>query len=91
MMFLVEKIGELILVTLEDEIDGNEIVTIEEQLKEIKEDDDEVVVSLNLSNMDNRRTPLKEETRKGYNEIVRFCNRENIRIYSFVYEGNPGD
>lgn len=90
-MFLVEKIGELILVTLEDHVAQNEIESIKSRLKEIKDSDDEAVVSLNLSNLNGSHLPVKEQAKNGYNEIVEFCNRSNIRIYSYIYDSDPAN
>ena len=50
-MYLVEKIGHLILITLEDLVSVEEVEHIKNQLKKIidKEGIDEVVVSLSTS------------------------------------------
>ncbi len=85
-MYLVEKIGQLILVTLEDKILDKDIKTIKDQLIEITENEDEAVVSLNLSNIDGTEVPLKDQIKDRYLEIIDFCNESNIRLYSYIYE-----
>jgi hypothetical protein len=85
-MHEVEKLGHLILVTLEGQVDNNEIASIKLQLRNLKHQDDEVVVSLNLSQPDGSKLPVREEMQKRYNEIAEFCNQENIRLYSYVNE-----
>jgi hypothetical protein len=47
--------------------------------------EDEAVVSLKLSKPDGSRIPVEEEKNR-YNEIIEFCNKSDIRIYSYVYE-----
>jgi LEA14-like dessication related protein len=84
-MYLVEKIGELILVTMEGQVTSEEVEAVKHQLKEIAKMEDEAVVSLKLSSPDGSKIPVKEE-KSRYNEIIEFCNKSNIRIYSYVYE-----
>lgn len=85
-MHEVEKIGKLILITLEDHVGGDEIEKIVKKLKEICESEDEAVVSLNLSNINGSKILLREDIKKGYHHIIEFCNAANIRIYSYLYE-----
>lgn len=84
-MYLVEKIGELILVTMEGHVTREEVEAVKHQLREIAKMEDEAVVSLKLSNPNGSKIPVKEE-KSRYNEIIEFCNKSNIRIYSYVYE-----
>jgi hypothetical protein len=84
-MYLVEKLGELILVTMEGQITSEEVEAVKHQLKEIAKMEDEAVVSLRLSKSDGSRISVEEEKLR-YNEIIEFCNKSDIRIYSYVYE-----
>jgi len=85
-MHLVEKIGQLVLVTLEGKILDKDIQRIRDQLVEITKNEDEAVVSLNLSNLDGSHLPQKNQIKDRYLEIIDFCNESNIRIYSYIYE-----
>ncbi len=85
-MHLVEKIGNLVLVTLEDEIRVGEITEIKRQLRELSEEDGDAVVSLNISNPDGSEVPVKEEAKRGYHDIIAFCKESDIRIYSVMLE-----
>jgi hypothetical protein len=82
-MYLVEKIGNLILITLEDLVSVEEIENIKNHLKEIidKESIDEVVVSLSTSPPEAEKTTL--EMQHSMQEIIEFCNEHSIRIYSY--------
>ncbi|UCH95679.1 MAG: hypothetical protein JSV88_02220 [Candidatus Aminicenantes bacterium] len=84
-MYLVEKIGELILVTLEGPVTNEEIQAVKHQLKDMAELEDEAVVSLNLSTLEGTRISINDE-KSRYNEIIEFCNKHNIRIYSYASE-----
>jgi phage-related tail protein len=84
-MYLVEKIGELILVTMEGHVTSEEVEAVKHQLKEIAKMEDEAVVSFKLSKADGSKITVEEE-KSRYNEIIEFCNKSDIRIYSYVYE-----
>ena len=84
-MYLVEKIGELILVTMEGHVTSEEVEAVKHQIREIAKMEDEAVVSLKLSKADGRKISVDEE-KSRYNEVIDFCNKSNIRIYSYVYE-----
>ena len=84
-MYLVEKLGELIMVTMEGHVTGEEVEAVKHQIKEIAKMEDEAVVSLKLSKPDGSRISVEEE-KSRYNEVIDFCNKSNIRIYSYVYE-----
>jgi hypothetical protein len=84
-MYLVEKLGELILVTMEGHVTGEEVEAVKHQLKEIAKMEDEAVVSFKLSKADGSKISVEEE-KSRYNEIIEFCNKSDIRIYSYVYE-----
>ncbi|MCP5051756.1 MAG: hypothetical protein GY940_31610 [bacterium] len=85
-MHLVEKIGNLILVSLEDQVLEGDIAAIKRQLEELSEQDDEAVVSLNVSNLYGSNVPIKEEAKKGYDEIIGFCKEAGIGIYTSLLE-----
>ena len=82
-MYLVEKIGQLVLITLEGLITDEEKKTIEKKLKEIidEEGNEEIVVSLNTSPPEaDNSTP---EMQKSMDEIIELCKQYDIRIYSY--------
>ncbi len=82
-MYLLEKIGQLILITLEGLVSNEERENIKNQLKKIidKEGIDEVVVSLSTSPPEaDKTTPEMQESMQ---EIIEFCNEHGIRIYSY--------
>ncbi len=82
-MYLIEKIGELMLVTLEGLVTDAEIQAIKKQLiQSIEGEDDEVVVSFYHYKPDGSQIPVKEENRQQ--EIIDFCIHNNIRIYSYL-------
>lgn len=85
-MYRLEKIGHLILVTLEGNILDNEIAFIKGELIKMAKVDDEVVVSLNVANAEG--TPKKPEGNEEakYNDVVNFCIERDIRLYSYIYE-----
>jgi hypothetical protein len=87
-MYLIEKIGELVLITLEGNVKDEEIQAIKQEIKKLTkvEDDDEeegVVISLNRANLDGSIKDTKLESR--YQEIIDFCVEANIRVYSYMY------
>ena len=84
-MYLVEKLGELILVTMEGHVTSEEVEAVKHQIKEIAKMEDEAVVSLKLSKPDGGKISVEEEKNR-YNEVIDFCNKSDIRIYSYVYE-----
>jgi len=82
-MYLVEKIGQLVLITLEGLITDEEKKTIEKKLKEIidAEGSEEIVVSLSTSPPEaDSSTP---EMQKSMDEIIELCKQYDIRIYSY--------
>jgi hypothetical protein len=83
-MYRIEKIGQLILVTMENEVSDEEIKTIKKELKNLAAVDDEVVVSLNQANMDGTKKPVDSKSR--YQEIIDYCIESSIRIYSYACE-----
>jgi hypothetical protein len=86
-MVLIERIGPLILITLEGAVDDDEFQSITLQLKELSEKEDEVVVSLNHSTGEGDSPREKDPaTEKRYNEIIDYCLKTGIRMYSYIYE-----
>jgi collagenase-like PrtC family protease len=84
-MHLVEKIGNLILVTFEDELTYRDIEEIKAELKKIAEVSlDDVVVSFNFSQ---RRTQgLSFTLEQKINELLKFCHLSGLRVYSYRFE-----
>jgi hypothetical protein len=86
-MYLVEKIGQLVLITLEGLVKTEEVESIKKELMEIsvKEriDDEELVVSLSINpTAGDERTP---EMQKSILEIVESCKEYGFRLYSYQY------
>ncbi len=80
-MFLVEKIGQLILITLEGLVENNSIDIIKAQLKVLIEKEAEAVVSINHSSYKDKKINIDIET--GVVEILKFCHDRGIRVYSY--------
>ncbi len=81
-MYLVEKIGNLILITVEGDITGEEIETIKAQLTKVAEmAKDDVVVSFNLTNDVKGEMTLSLEDK--VNELLKFCHLAGLRVYSY--------
>ena len=83
-MYEVEKIGNLVLITLEGDISEEEIYSIKDQLKKVAEvPNDDVVVSFNLKKA-KKATAFEIENRK--NELLKFCHLSGLRVYSYRFE-----
>lgn len=84
-MYLVEKIGQLILITLECLVTDEDVKTIEKQLKDIKdkEGNEEMVVSISAAPTEGGKAP--PELQQCLSTIVDFCEKNEIRIYSYRY------
>ncbi len=81
-MYLVEKIGNLILITVEGDIADSEINIIKSQLTRIAEmAKDDVVVSFNLSEAESRGMTFTLENK--INELLKFCHLSGLRVYSY--------
>jgi hypothetical protein len=81
-MYLVEKIGNLILITVEDDIVSEEIENIKVQLTRLAEmAKDDVVVSFNLS--DPEKVELNSALEHKINELLKFCHLSGLRVYSY--------
>ena len=84
-MYQVEKIGNLILVTLEGEVTNEEIDTIKDELKKVAEVvKDEVVVSFNFSHRKGLRMSFTLEMK--INELLKFCHLSGLRVYSYRFD-----
>jgi len=83
-MYEVEKIGNLVLITLEGDVSEEEISSIKDQLKKVAEvPNDDVVVSFNLT-IAKKSTAFEIENRK--NELLKFCHLSGLRVYSYRFE-----
>jgi hypothetical protein len=81
-MYLVEKIGHLILITVEDDIALEEIKNIKTQLTKLAEmAKDDVVVSFNLS--DQSKSEYNTTLENKINELLKFCYLSGLRVYSY--------
>jgi hypothetical protein len=78
-MFLVEKIGNLILITLEGEVSDDEIDT---KIGEVAKDD--VVVSFNFSKGKGNRMSFTMEMK--INELLKYCHLSGLRVYSYRFD-----
>lgn len=84
-MYLVEKIGNLILITLEGEITDEEIDTIKVKLKKLAEvATDDVVVSFNFSQHKGMRMSFIMEMK--INELLKHCHLSGLRVYSYRFD-----
>jgi len=84
-MYMLEKIGQLILITLEENLSQQDILELKNELGKIAEKEDEVVVSFNLANVDGQKIPVKSEIENKLKEIIEFCERSKIRILSYSF------
>jgi hypothetical protein len=81
-MYLVEKIGTLILITVEDDIAVDEIENIKHQLTKLAETaKDDVVVSFNLT--DQVKGGMNFSLENKINELLKFCHLSGLRVYSY--------
>jgi hypothetical protein len=83
-MYLVEKTGNLILITIEGEIHDDEIEIIKTKLTKIAEmAKDDVVVSFNLTDQVKSRMSFTLEIK--INELLKFCHLSGLRVYSYRF------
>lgn len=80
-MFIVERIGQLILVTMEGILDAYAVEIIKIQIKKIAESEVEAVVSINHANI--KAGDKVSEIGRAAKEIVNFCKKNGIRVYSY--------
>jgi hypothetical protein len=84
-MHLVEKVGNLILVTFEDDLTDIDIETIKAELKKIAEvATDDVVVSFNFSQKKGKGLSFTLEQK--INELLKFCHLSGLHVYSYRFE-----
>jgi hypothetical protein len=85
-MYLVEKIGNLVLITLEDDIAHTEIEEIKIQLTRIAEKaKDDVVVSINMSEKAKKKEKMNFTLENKINELLKFCYLSGLRVYSYRF------
>ena len=85
-MYLVEKISNLVLITLEDDVADPEIEEIKIQLARIAEKaKDDVVVSINLSDKAKKKKGMQFTLENKINELLKFCHLSGLRVYSYRY------
>lgn len=85
-MYIVEKIGNLILITIEESIKEKEIDEIKVKLIEIAEKSkDDVVVSINLSEDAKKREEMNFTLENKINDLLKFCYLSGLRVYSYRY------
>jgi len=83
-MYLIEKIGNLILITLEHDIADTEIEEIKIQLARIAEKaKDDVVVSINLSDRAKQKEKMNFTLENKINELLKYCYLSGLRVYSY--------
>jgi hypothetical protein len=83
-MYLIEKISNLILITLEDNITEAEIEEIKIKLTRIAEKaKDDVVVSINLSDKAKLKKGMQFTLENKINELLKFCYLSGLRVYSY--------
>ncbi len=83
-MYLVEKIGNLILITIEGDVKEDEIELIKIKLTKIAEMvKDDVVVSFNLADQTRRAMNFTLETK--INDLLKFCHLSGLRVYSYRF------
>ena len=84
-MYLVEKIGNLILVTFEGDVTNIDVDTIKSELKKMAEVAvDDVVVSFNFSQKKDQGLSFTLEQK--INELLKFCHLAGLRVYSYRFE-----
>ena len=83
-MYLVEKISNLILITLEDNITAEEIEEVKIKLTKIAEmAKDDVVVSINMSEKAKQKKSMQFTLENKINELLKFCYLSGLRVYSY--------
>jgi mannitol-specific phosphotransferase system IIBC component len=83
-MYLVEKISNLILITLEDDITEAEIEEVKIKLTKIAEmAKDDVVVSINMSEKAKQKKSMQFTLENKINELLKFCYLSGLRVYSY--------
>ncbi|UCH97982.1 MAG: hypothetical protein JSV88_14310 [Candidatus Aminicenantes bacterium] len=85
-MYLVEKISNLILITIEDDLSDKEVKEIKRQLAKVAEmAKDDVVVSINMSDQAKEQKGMNFTLENKINELLKFCYLSGLRVYSYRY------
>jgi hypothetical protein len=80
-MYIVEKIGDLILITIENTVSQDEIITIKSKLRQLSEvSKNDVVVSIYCENENNEN---RQKIENEINELSRYCSHLGLRVYSY--------
>ncbi|MCK4761785.1 MAG: hypothetical protein KAW12_06255 [Candidatus Aminicenantes bacterium] len=83
-MHIVEKVDNLILITLEGDVNAKDISTVKKKIEEIAEvPNDDVIVSLNLAAIKSTKA-AEIENRK--NELLKHCHLSGLRVYSYRFD-----
>ena len=84
-MYVVEKIGDLILISLEGDVQEEEIEDIKAKLGSIaKVANDDVVVSFNLAHLE--PSVMTFQIQQRVNDLLRFCHLSGLRVYSYSFK-----
>lgn len=80
-MYIVEKIGDLILISIENDIMEKEIGLIKSKLAQLaRVTKDDVVVSIyNSAENKNKSKKIEQEI----NNLLKYCNDLGLRVYSY--------
>ena len=81
-MFIVERIGKLILITLEGEMEEEEVEIIKVQIEKMAQREVEAVVSINQATLKSRDEG-DHNIQDAVTDIVDFCQDKSIRVYSY--------
>ncbi len=80
-MYIVEKIGDLILITIENDIYNVEVSQIKSKLQQLSEvSKDDVVVSIYSSTAKPNKV---EEIESEINDLLKYCDSLVLRVYSY--------
>lgn len=83
-MQIVEKVGNLILITLEGDVNEQDISTAKKEVEKIAEiPNDDVIVSLNLDKISNTKSAEIENKK---NELLKYCHLSGLRVYSYRFD-----
>ena len=80
-MYIAEKIGDLILITIENKISTEEINQIRQKLVELASiSKDDVVVSIYCSETDKKS---EQKLSVEINKLLKYCSGLGLRVYSY--------
>ena len=80
-MFVVERIGSLILITMEGLIEDEAVQIIKLKVNEMAAGELEAVVSINHASF--KEGDKVSDISRAVNQIVDFCKKNGIRVYSY--------